>query len=375
MKRMETRSKRTKSMWLSGWVTWLLGLGLGVISPVDKQVRGQSNPVFSSHQLARRQPIGRAALSDSLPADKSTEVLLRSAAGKGSAGNWAGAVSDLSKEIAYAPDSLLAMPYAQRSALYYARKQHVSALADLDSAIVHTPQLRYGRLISPGSITARLRAHWKQRGHILADMGQFDVALASLAQSERLLAADPFARYPESVGSNEVDRGRYLTLQGNLTAADSSYRKAIDAYETSVKTIPTYVGQETRLKIVELCLLTGQYDRARQQLRPLKLLNSQPNKPIKDGEDTIYELTDKKLRSGYDTLCEYLSHCLAILNGSKTSAQALIKFRAYCDAHRQTLYYPFTLTDAWLAHKKVDTQKINSFRRLQDAAKSRLIQP
>lgn len=300
--------------------------------------------LLSAFTEAGRLPVDSTAK----PNSRLTEALLRTANEKAS-DDWTGAVNALSKAIAYAPDSMLALPYGERASLYYAHKQYANALTDLDSAIVHTPKLHYGGLYSPGSINSIVTAHWKWKGRIYAEMGHYADALASVAQAERLLPADPFPKYAESVGSNEMDRGRYLALQGNFSAAESSYRKAIDAYEQARR---SHVG--IRLKVVEFCLLTGQYDRAQQ------LLNTLPK---------------EQLKQGYDTADEYLRHCLAMLTGNQTGSQVLTAFSTYCDEHPQRLYWPFTLTDTWLAYKKVDTQKITDFQQLQRVARSRLIQP
>ena len=292
-------------------------------------------------------PIGSSAL----PNDRLTEIWMRTANEKGSAGDWAGAVSALDKAIEYAPDSMRALPYGERYSMYRAHRQYANASADLDSAIVYTPRLHYQGLHSPSI----LKAHWKHKGYMYAEMGQYDDALASLAQAERLLTADSSSKYAEEVGSNEMDRGRYLALKGDFTTAELSYRKAIDAYERYQTKRQSHVG--IRLKVVELCLLTAQYDRAQQLLT---LLNTEP---------------DKQFEHGYKTLYEYLSYGLAILKGSQTGTQAVAKLSEYCDTHPQTLWYPFTLTDAWLVYKNIDMQKIMAFRQLQSAAKLRLIQP
>lgn len=334
----------------------LTELPLGLLNAPNLQfisAGGNRLPTALNRNLSVKQTLwGAFAEAGKLPLDSTarpngrlTEVLLRTANEKASSDDWAGALSALSKAIAYAPDSMLALPYGERSSLYYGHKQYADALADLDSAIAHIPQLHYRELNGP----AILEAHWKWKGYIFAKMGQYDAALASLAQAEKLLPADPFPKYAQSVGSNEMDRGRYLALQGNFTAAESSYRKAVDAYEKAQR---SHVG--IRLRVVEICLLTGQYDRAQ------RLLNALPN---------------EQLKQGYDTVNEYLRYCLALLSGNQISDQILAGFSAYCADHPQTLYWPFTLTDTWLAHQQIDSQKITAFRDIQRIAQSWLIQP
>lgn len=372
MKLVERRGKSTKTMRLSGWLMGLFTMGL---MAVGNRAQGQSSSVPDLPQSAHRGFAGQAVISDSLPADKLTMLFLNKASEKGLAGDWEGAVNALTKAIEYAPDSIRSMPYGERASLYYARKQYTNALADIDSAIVYAPKLRYGRLFNSLSISYRLESHWKWKGRIFADIGRYDAALASVSQAERFLPTDSHSTYAGRVGSNEEERGRYLTLQGNLTAAELSYRKAMDAHETDGRKRPLYVSAGALLKVVELCLLTGQFDRARGLLTPIKMLNSQPNERTITKKDTIYELTDKKSTYGLDTLCEYLSHSLGILTGSETGKQAIAEFRAYCDQHSQQLPWRFTLTDAWLAHKHVDAAKRVAFSQLQGVAQSRLIQP
>lgn len=277
-----------------------------------------------------------------------TEALLRTANERGSAGDWVGAVKALGKAIESAPDSMKEIPYGERASLYHAHKQYANALADLDSAIRYAPELRYSGLHNP----FRLTAHWKWKGYIFAEISQYDDALNSLAQAERLLPPDPLPKYAESVGSNELDRARYLTLQGKLPTAETSFRKAIDAYEQAQQR--SHVG--IRLKVVEICLLTGQYDRARE------ILNN---------------LSDKQrgqVKNGYESLNEYLRLCLAVLDGSQTGEQALVKLKTFFDAHPQTITWRFALTDTWLLYHRIDNELIVSFRKLLELTRERVVE-
>ena len=214
----------------------LAELPIGLLdAPKLQFVNARKNPslgaldrYFNGRQALLDAFMGAGKLSPALPNAEVTEALLRTANEKGSAGDWVGAVSALSKAIESAPDSMRELPFAERSSLYYAHKEYTNALNDVDSAIHYAPRLHYKGLHSPSI----LRAHWKWKGYIYAEMSRYDEALNSLAQAERLLPANPLPRYAESIGSNEMDRARYLTLQGKLSAAETSYRKAIDALRT-----------------------------------------------------------------------------------------------------------------------------------------------
>lgn len=336
------KSKRLRCRTVGLFIVSLAGAGL-----VSEHARGQV-----PSRVIIRSSTHSSEVTDSLSSDKRTALLLRTANEKGSAGDWQGAADDLSAAIQIAPDSMRALPYAERSSLYMARKRFTSALADLDSAIAYTPRLHYNGMYSAGTHNAHLRAYWRWKAHIFAEMGQYEQALASVDQADRLLPAEPFPKYAESVGSNLVARGRYLTLQGNLPAAEATYRKAIDAYEKAER---SPVG--IRLKVVELCLLTGQYDRA---------------------ERMLDNLTDKQLgqlNQGYENLNEYLRQCLAVLSNRQTGNQAVTHLKIAFDRQPQTLFYPFTLTDTWLAYRNVNQRIIERFRQLQRVAQLRLTQP
>jgi Leucine-rich repeat (LRR) protein len=274
-----------------------------------------------------------------------TEALLRTANEKGASGDWTGAVAALTKAITIAPDSMLALPYGERSSMYLARKQYVDALADLDSAINYAPRLHYRGI----SKTSMILANWKWKGYIFAKMGQYDKALVSLGEAERLIPADSIMKYAQSVGSNEVERGRYLFLQGKRSLADSSYRKAIKAYDKSLR---LHVG--IQLLVVDLCLVTGQYDRAQRILADI-----QPQERQKE----------------YNTIKEYLSACLVVLQGKKTGRQAVEVLQAYRASHPDKIYWRLNLTEQWLKGSAVSADRIAAIQQIREAARDWLIQP
>ena len=111
-----------------------------------------------------------------------------------------------------------------------------------------------------------------------------------------------------------------------------------------------------RLSVVEVCLLTGQYDLAEQ------LLNN------------LSEKQRSQLKNGYDVLHEYLRQSLQLLNESQTGSQATANMDLFLGRHSSKLSWRFTLTDTWLTYRKVNDTLISNFRQLQDLVRSRLVE-
>ncbi|QDK79030.1 leucine-rich repeat protein [Spirosoma sp. KCTC 42546] len=262
--------------------------------------------------------------------------------------DWAGVLSDLGKAIEYAPDTIRSFAYGQRASFHVFRKEYPEALADYDKAIQYAPQLRKEKLSDTMATTRTLATYWQQKAFVLGIMGQYDAALSAITQAESFLP--PADTYSPLTGLVHTERGRYLAMKDKLADADSSYRKAIRAYEKLMHPDPGI-----RLTIVELSLLTGQYDRAKR---------------------AIADLPMDQMRDGYATLKEYLEICIAVLKNEQTGAQAMERLTAYLDKHPAKIYgWRFDLFDNWLTKSKLPTEKMATLRQLTDATKERLVKP
>jgi leucine-rich repeat protein SHOC2 len=147
-----------------------------------------------------------------------------------------------------------------------------------------------------------------------------------------------------------TERGRYLTMKNKLVDADSSYRKAIRAYEK----LP-YSEPAIRLTVVELSLLTGQYSQAQRVLT---------------------DLPPEQIVEGNATLKQYLETCLAVLKGDQSGTQAIEHLAAYLGKHPARVYgWSFDLFDNWLAKNKLPVDKATALRQLTNATKERLVKP
>ncbi|GAB2593004.1 leucine-rich repeat domain-containing protein [Spirosoma areae] len=269
------------------------------------------------------------------------------AAQKGGQRDWEGSLSDLQKAIDFMPDTALALPYSQRAELHFFRKEYTDALADFDKAISYAPQLRKEKQGDTLAANRMLAALWQRKAAVLGITGQYDAALAGITEAERQLPATDNSPLG---GLIQTERGRYLTMKDKLTDADSSYRKAIRAYEKL-----SYAEPGIRLTIVELSVLTGQYDRAQQALT---------------------NLPTEQIREGYDVLKEYLAACLAVLKEGQPGPQALEGFTAYLAKHPAKIYgWSFDLFDNWLTKSKLPTDKRAALRQLTDTTKERLVRP
>lgn len=261
--------------------------------------------------------------------------------------DWDGALNDLQKAIDYMPDTTLALPYAQRAELHFYRKEYNNALVDYDKAITCAPQLRKEKHGDSLMANRILTSFWQRKATILGAMGKVDEALAAITQAESALPASDNS--PLS-GQIYTERGRYLALKGNLADADSSYNKAIRAYEK----LP-YAQPGIRLTIVELGLLTGQYDRAQRAMS---------------------NLPADQMRGENEILKEYLDVCLAVLRDGQPGTQTTERLKAYLAKHPAKIYgWSFDLFDNWLAKAKLPTEKINALRQLTDMTRERLVRP
>lgn len=261
--------------------------------------------------------------------------------------DWEGALNDLQKAIDYMPDTTLALPYAQRAELHFFRKEYTDALDDYDKAINYAPQLRKQNQGDTLMANRTLIAFWQRKATILGVTGKIDEALSAITQAESVLPASDDS--PLS-GQVHTERGRYLAMKGKLADADSSYHKAIRAYEK----LP-YAEPGIRLTVVELSLLTSQYDRAQR---------------------AISSLPAEQIRDGYEILKEYLETCLIFLKDGQPGTQATERLTAYLAKHPAKIYgWSFDLFDNWLSRAKLPTEKITTLRQLTDMAKGRLISP
>ncbi|GAB4046550.1 leucine-rich repeat domain-containing protein [Spirosoma litoris] len=261
--------------------------------------------------------------------------------------DWDGAFSDLDKAIDYAPDTIRSFSYALRAGFHMYRKEYTEALTDYDKAIQFAPQLRTEKYLDTLNANRMVASFWQQKAAVFGAMGQYDPALSAITKAEVLIST---SNNHQQIGQILTEQGRYLTMKNKLAEADSSYRKAIRAYEKLI-----YADPGIRLTIVELSLLTGQYTRAKQALA---------------------NLPTEQLRDGYATLKEYLETCLAVLTNEQSTEQATERFTAYLTKHPVKIYgWSFDLFDNWLARGKFPIDKATALRQLTDATKERLVKP
>ncbi|GAB3948053.1 hypothetical protein GCM10028805_21490 [Spirosoma harenae] len=261
--------------------------------------------------------------------------------------DWSGAMSDIEKAIEYAPDTILALPYAHRASMHFFRKEYAEALADYNKAIEYAPQLRKDKGADPEVVNRNLATYWQQKAAILNMTGKQADAFMAIIQAERFL---PLVDMSPLSGIVYTEKGRYLALTGKQAEADSSFSKAMSLYEKL-----TYAEPGIRLTVVELGLLTGKYDRAK---------------------SAINNLPANQMRDGYATLKEYLTACLAILQNEQTGAQATTQFSDYLAKHPAKVFgWSFDLFDNWLNKAKLAPEKVTALRQLTDAVKERLVKP
>ncbi|WP_158600303.1 leucine-rich repeat domain-containing protein [Fibrisoma montanum] len=261
--------------------------------------------------------------------------------------DWEGAMSDLQKAIDYMPDTTVSLPYAQRAEMHFFRKAYQEALADFDQAIRYAPNLKWQKLADSSFANLMLAQFWQRKSAVLGVTGKYDEALSGINQAAKLL---PTSANGQLAAIIQIDRGRYLTLKNKLADADSSYRKAIQAYEK----LP-YAEPPVRLTIVELNLLTGQYDRAQR---------------------AIAAIPADRLQGGFATLKEYLQSCLLVLKGDQAGQKATEQLTTYLAKHPAPIYgWSFDLFDNWLNRTKLPTEKVTALRQLTEATKERLAKP
>lgn len=261
--------------------------------------------------------------------------------------DWSGAMTDLQRAIEYAPDTLLSLPYVQRASMHFFRKEYTEALADYDKAIAYAPMLRKDKFVDSESANRNLATYWQQKAAILGVTGQQEEAFKAIGQAERFLPTND--QTPLS-GYVYTESGRYLAQKNKLVEADSSFARAIRAYEKL-----TYLDPGTRLTIVELSLLTGQYDRAQR---------------------TLNNLPPEQIRDGFDILKEYLAACLSVLKNEQSGPQALDRLTGYLAKHPAKVYgWSFDLFDGWLNRSKLAPDKLTALHQLTDTTKERLVKP
>ena len=263
--------------------------------------------------------------------------------------DWVGTLADLDKAVDYAPDTTRALVYGQRASFHFFRKEYPEALVDYDKAIAYAPQLRKDKFSDSLTAKRTVISFWQQKAAVLGITGQYDAALLALAQAETLL---PSMDNTPLSGLVHTERGRYLAMKNKFVEADSSYSKAIRAYEK----LP-YADPGTKLTVVELSLLTAQYDRAQRAIANI------PTEQLRDGR-------------GFDLLKEYLKSCLTVLKGEEEGTKVMDRLTAYLSKHPSKIYgWSFDLFDNWLNRAKLPTDKITVLRQLTDATKERLVKP
>ena len=316
--------------------------------------------VFSSKDQLRiaLAEIGQISLESSAKPNWSVaNGFMQSSRRKSSQGDWSGTLDDLNKAIDYAPDSMASIVYSQRAEFQFFRKNFSEAIADFDKALSYWPKLT-NSVSGPNNAGRgqetrnRLRATWWTRKAMArGNLAQYEAALKDADQAAQLLpalSATPNREDAQAAGMVHIERGRFQLLTNHRKEMLESFGKAMDAYEKM-----TYSEPGTQLTVVELGIISQQYDRATKAL------------------DKIDEY---QRREGFATLFEYLKTCLAVLKDEQKPAQATETMQAYVRNHgSQITGWSFDLFDAWLNGADLPLAKMEALKQVTATVKERLV--
>lgn len=288
---------------------------------------------------------------------------MQSSGQKASMREWEDALEALNKAVLYAPDSMVAIVYGQRAELHFFRKQYELALADFDRALANWSTLKMdsgaGTMPSARQDMSGNRVLWGMRkSMVLQAVGQIDAALAEIRKALVWLPSSTTAatnassfRFPNQF-LQQIEAQAY-TVQGNLLArknqfveADTAYNRAMRAYEAM-----TYSEPGAQLTIVELGIITGQYDRARKVFARMSTYATQGR---------------------FGTLSEYMKQALNVAEGKTTGPEATAELKKVISRSRDRIVgWSFDLFDAWLNRTTLPADRRDALRELTALAKER----
>lgn len=281
---------------------------------------------------------------------------MQSSMRKASQRDWAGAEADMAKAIELAPDSVIAVIHAQRAEFYFFRKQFGDAVTEFDKALNKLP------LLTQNSNTLKLSEMRVPPYHKLNPLwlSRKAMALGRMGQFEAARTAAEFAAkaFPEKEKINPVDAltagmiftelGRFQLLTNQRSQAIFTFKNAISAYEKHIM-----LDAGTRLTMVELCLITGQYDRS------ITFLDALP---------------DYQRSGGYALLHEYLRLATAVLAGKQTPGKAGETLDLFIKTKGgQITGWSYDLFDTWLTGAGLPEEKAGVLNALTSLVKIRSV--
>lgn len=293
------------------------------------------------------------------------EGFMQSSGRHAAMGEWADAEEDLEKAIGYAPDTVVALMYAQRAEFYFFRKQFDKSLADFEQALGHWPALKHRAysgnepMRDQDKLTNR-SFWWLRKAMVRQAMGQTDAALADISQSIKLLpvsttagTGNPNNRFSASgmpparlAGMIFTEQGKILAQKSRFAEADSAYGQAMTAYEQ----LP-YAEPASQLTVVELGIITGQYARAKKNFD---------------------RLPDYYKREGNGLLAEYLNQALRVAEGTTSGPDAVAALKkAIAGSSGRIINWSFELFESWLNRTTLATDRRDALRELTELAKTR----
>ncbi|MBO0948063.1 leucine-rich repeat domain-containing protein [Fibrella forsythiae] len=269
--------------------------------------------------------------------------------------NWGEVFANMEKAILAAPDTLKAMPLAQRAELYMIRKEYALAVADYEMAIAAAPRLVDRQMGMNADIAKKMMiALWrKQLGTARSALGQYDKALSDLNKAIELLPKEMSSPF---LANFYTEQARVNANRNKPDEARKSLDKANEVYAGML-----YAGPGERLTEVELAILTNQPDKATAALTKYQkqFMTSRPT-----GFDT----------GGYNTLYEYLASCTAILSGSKTPEQAQTALATYLKTTPGKIYnWSFDLFETMLPRIGLSTEKVAALGALTKLTKEQAV--
>lgn len=283
------------------------------------------------------------------------QAYMQSAARKGWMRDWASIAADLDKALAYAPDTAVALVYAHRAEVALGQKQYEKAIADFDKALANWPLLRvslpqFGRVSVETSKKIGQAVWWMRKGMAQRGLGQVDVSLSSINQAISLFSMVQDSSMERAVSPTEAqlftEQGNTLVLKSRFIEADSAYSRAMKAYEA----LP-YPELNSQLTLVELGIVTGQYDRARKAL---------------DRIPAYWQ------RDDIGILFTYLANALKVAEGKITGPEAIQSLQKnIASSSGRIMNWRFDLFDSWLNRTTLPAEKRDALRELTKMAKER----
>ncbi|XWW45134.1 tetratricopeptide repeat protein [Fibrella sp. USSR17] len=330
------------------------------------------NQNFWNKEMLRTAFTEARLASGSLPTDKPDarimQAYMNAAMRQVQQRNWGETFANFDKAVLVAPDSLKALPFAQRAELYLFRKEYALAVADLENAISFAPKLKRSAMINNMSINmvvmdrqATMIAQWWGRlGTARLALGQYEKALADLDKAISLLPSEENSAIRATF---YIERGKASASLDRTAAAKASLSKANEVYTAMVAASP---GE--RLTEVELAILTNQPEKATAALAQYRKYFAKDGLMGKPGNTFGMNL------GGYTTLQEYLATCIAVINGSQTPEQAQTSLTTYLKASPERIYnWSFDLFETMLPRIGLPADKVAALSALTKLTKEQAV--